>query len=133
MENKNIAKVFVDSLVPGKFQEAKQYIADGCHYQYGDRKLEKDAIVESFIENHHNASRKLDLVEYLGAEIESEEDDYVTIVVQDKMKKGSKEFLYKDRLIIRIEGDKISEIIHKPYPKERQKLKAFLDKVDVKL
>lgn len=133
MENKDIAKTFVDSLVPGKFQEAKKFIADDCQYQYGDRKLEKDAIVESFIENHHNASRKLDLVEYQGSEIESQEDDYVTVVVQDKMKKGPKEFLYKDRLIIRVQNQKIAEIIHKPYPKERQKLKAFLDKVEVKL
>lgn len=133
MENTKIALGFIDSLVPGKFQEAKVYLADDCVYQYGDRKLTHDAIVESFMENHRNASSKLDEVEYTGAEVEASEEDAVTVKVQDRIKKGNKEFLYTDRLIIRVENDKIFEIIHKPYPKERQKLKTFLDKVDVKL
>lgn len=133
MENSKIAIDFVDSLVPGKFEQAQDFLSEECTYQYGDRKLTNGAIVESFKENHRNASSKLDSVEYSGAEVESKAEDVITVKVQDIIKKGNKEFIYTDRLVIRVENDQILEIIHKPFPKERQKLKTFLDKVDVKL
>jgi hypothetical protein len=54
MENEEIALKFVNSLVPGKFDIAKELLSHDCRYQYGIRFL-RAMHVQSFINNHNYA------------------------------------------------------------------------------
>lgn len=131
-KNQNLAKAateFVDLLTPGNFHLAEKFIAPDCEYSYAGNVLKGKAILQSFIDNHDNALKKLDKIQYDSSEVESIEGNTVSVLVADQIFVKDKMHLYRDRLIVSFKDDQepksIIRIENKRVVGEREKLMEF--------
>lgn len=130
---KEIALEFVNCLVPDKFEFAKEMIPSNCLYKYGNKRLRGDSIIQSFVDNHENAKRKLDKIEYIDGRVDFLKGNFVIVIVQDKIEKAGDIHIYTDRLVIEVKEALIVGIEYLPFEEERKKIKEFLEKVSVEL
>jgi hypothetical protein len=123
------ATEFVDLLTPGNFHLAEKFISPECEYSYAGNVLKGKAVLQSFIDNHENASKKLDKIQYDSSEIESIEGNTVSVLVANQLYVKDKIYLYRDRLIVTFKEDEepktILRIENKRVDGERDKLMAF--------
>jgi ribosomal-protein-alanine N-acetyltransferase len=126
---------FVNLLVPGKFDEAKNWISPSCSYQYQSQTLSGGAIIKSFSDNHEKALTELDDIEYIEGRIEIIEGRIVSIILTDRLFARGKHFIHKDRLVItcneRFGEGSIEAIEHKPFEGARENLNEFLSSVGI--
>lgn len=106
-------------------------MSEDCVYVYQGRELRGEQIIQSFEENHQQAEKKLDAIEYLSGEVLKREDQQIFIGVKDKLRVGLSEHVYSDCLVItcnEMRGKKsVVKIVHKPIAQERADLKKFLE------
>lgn len=125
---------FVNMLVPGKFEDAREMLSPDCLYYYSDQCLEGEAVLDSFIENHNNASAVLEKITYIDGSVGNiKSNGFIDIIVKDLIEHKDQKHLYKDCLSIKIENGFILEIRNLPFIEEREKLSHFLNKIDVSL
>lgn len=124
------ALAFVNLLTPGNFDEAANWLSVNCEYKYQDTILTSSAIIKSFSDNHQNAAKKLDSIQYLDGRIEKSNENEFHILVKDKVTANGAEYVYTDRLIITTSNDQVKHgsilrIEHAPVEGEREKLLNF--------
>ena len=133
MNLEKVALDFVNSLVPGKFDVAKSKLSPHCKYQYGDKVLKGDAIIQCFLDNHIHAKEKLDEIEYIDGVVEASDGREVTVIVKDRLLYKGSEYIYTDRLIIGInESGFVNSINYKPFAKEQEALKKYFKENNIK-
>ena len=123
------ATEFVDLLTPGNFHLAGFFISPDCEYVYAGKILQGKAVLQSFIDNHENAAKKLDRIQYDSSEVERIEGSTVSVLVADRIYIKDKVHLYRDRLIVTFAEDddpkSIVRIENKRVDGERDKLMDF--------
>jgi hypothetical protein len=128
-ELSSAALEFVNLLTPGSFDAACEWLAENCEYSYGDQILRGKEIIQSFKGNHEAAAKKLDMIEYQNAEIETVEGLSVSVLVTGRISVGSRIYDYKDRLIVTFESDieirSVVRIENLRVEGEREKLLSF--------
>ncbi len=121
---------FVNSLVPGRFDEAKLMLAKNCEYQYQGKILRGSEIINAFEESHEKATATLDKIEYQEGQVFSQTSDEVVMKVFDKISLNGKTYTYSDRLAIKAicqdQAWQVTSIEHRPFKEERAKLNEFL-------
>ena len=121
---------FVNSLVPGSFNDARLMLSKDCEYQYQGKVLKGPEIIKAFEESHERAVETLDKIEYLEGQVLSENSNEIVIRVFDKIFLNGKIHTYSDRLAVKaIYQDQawhVTSIEHRPFEEERAKLKDFL-------
>ena len=127
---------FVNLLVPGSFDEAREWLAPNCSYNYSGKSLLGNEIIASFEDNHNKAKETFDGVEYLSGQIIKQESDTTTIEVKDKVSHKDQVHIYTDQLLVecneKIGHGSIIKITHNPILEEKNKFKTFLEEVDTK-
>jgi hypothetical protein len=129
LSKEQIALIFVNRLVPGSFDEARQMVDPSCGYTFGDKTFLGAEVVLPFEESHAEAKRKFDIVEYLPAWIVETEGNVVLVGVSDRIELAQCSHTYSDRLAITVDPHRITPILrieHCPIPEERAQLAVFI-------
>ena len=124
-----IVSAFAASLDAEDYRSTGSCLAEDCVYESPDGDLTGPAILDSYQGNGDSARERFDSIVYRH-EVAPLSEGWYQVTFIDELSAAHGSHVFRCRQRVHVEDGKIDRIIHEEIPGERDRLNAYMQKLD---